>query len=134
MRVPPPTPVYASGGSDSLCSLHSPPGKLHMEGDNGPKYKLAPLAKAWVSFPCWCTESPLRRAAEGSTPCAPAPQTWLCSAPAPPPGPAPGPPHLVLQPGSPWGVLGVMVRQWPDPRPLHPPCHNTSPASLKELL
>lgn len=32
--------------------------------------------------------------------------------PGPSASPAPAPPHLVLQLGSPWGVSGVMVRQW----------------------
>lgn len=61
MRVPPPIPVYASGGSDSICLLHSPPGTLHMESHAGPKYKLTPLSKAWVSFPCWWTSPCCRR-------------------------------------------------------------------------
>lgn len=59
LRVPPPIPVHASKGSDSICLLHSPPGKLHMESHTGPKYKLPRLTKAWVSFPYWWTDSSL---------------------------------------------------------------------------
>jgi len=56
LKVPPPIPVYASRGSDSICLLNSPPGKLYMESHTGSKYKLTLLSQAWVSFSCWRTE------------------------------------------------------------------------------
>lgn len=122
MRVPPPIPVHASRGSDSICLLHSPPGKLHMESHTGPKYKLPPSLR--LGFPSLAggLTPPFRPIAEGSTPCSgtsalavlcpgssPCPPTPCCRAAAPGERPesfrsdgeaAVGPQTFALSPGS----------------------------------
>lgn len=124
VRVPPPIPVHASRGSDSICLLHSPPGKLHMEIHTGPKYKLPPSLR--LGFPSLAggLTPPFRPIAEGSTPCSgTSALAVLCpgpsarSSPCPPPPPAAEPQPL----GRGQRVLRVMARQRLDPRPSHSP-------------